>query len=100
MLQQTQKYWANNDEVKLADNMHSPAPIDTFKKTYNVQHSKFGRTGKVTEINHWKNTDKVADPELKNGFKPNLKWSEEENNFKCSGVDRPHRTFDKIVDHA
>ena len=29
-----------------------------------------------------------------------MKWSEEENNFKCSGKDRPHRTFDKIVDHA
>lgn len=54
----------------------------------------------MTEINHWKNTDKVGDPELKKGFKPNLKWSEEENNFKCSGKDRRHRTFDKIVDHA
>lgn len=42
----------------------------------------------------------MGGPDLKNGFKPNLKWSEEENNFKCCGNDRPHRTFDKIIEHA
>ena len=51
-------------------------------------------------MNHWPNTNKVGDPELRKGWKPNLKWSEAERDFKCAGVDRPHRTFDKIVKRA
>ena len=33
-------------------------------------------------------------------WKPHIKWSEMEKNYKCEGNDRALRTFGKIVDHA
>ena len=68
--------WANNDLVKLSSTMAEPAPCDPFKQEYTKQHSHYLRTGKVTEINHWKNTDKVGDPQHKKGFKPTTCWTE------------------------
>ena len=44
--------------------------------------------------------DKIGDPELQKGWKPNLKWSEKEKDYRCQGQDRPFRTFDKIIAHA
>lgn len=29
-----------------------------------------------------------------------MKWSEQEKEYKCMGVDRPFRTFEKIIFHA
>ena len=29
-----------------------------------------------------------------------MKWSEQEKDYKCEGVDRAFRTFERIVDHA
>lgn len=52
---------------------------------------------KVTNISHWKKTDKVGDPEIRNGWKPQLKWSDKESLFLCNGKDRPFRTFEKII---
>ena len=86
--------------MKLSDAIQGPAPIDPFKTEYHVQKSKFNVSEKVNLVNHWQNTNKIADPELRKGFKPNLKWSEAQADFKCDGVDRPHRTFEKIVKHA
>jgi hypothetical protein len=37
---------------------------------------------------------------LINGWKPHIKWSEMETNFKCQGPDRAFRTFDKIIDQG
>lgn len=51
-------------------------------------------------MNHWKFTDKVADPDLIKGWKANIKWSEREFDYRCTGADRPFRTFDKLIDHA
>lgn len=50
--------------------------------------------------NHWKNTDRIGDPDVKKGWKPSLKWSEKESGLRCQGQDRPFRTFDKIIAHA
>jgi len=57
------------------------------------------RTGKVTEINHWKNTEKVADPSYTKGFKAITCWTEQEKNYRCDGADRPERTMAKILKH-
>lgn len=86
--------------MKIADTYDNP-PIDQFKVEYVEQNKKkFEVSGKVQEQNHWKNTDKSHVAQFKKGWKPNLKWSQEESNFRCQGADRPMRTFDKIVDHA
>ena len=83
LLKQETKYWANNDEVKLADTTGLEAPIDPFKTVYQAKKSKFNIANKVTLENHWPNSDKIGDPELIKGWKPNLKWSEKESNYKC-----------------
>jgi hypothetical protein len=56
--------------------MDAPAPVDEFKKDYNKKKSHYLRTGKVTEISHWKNSDKLGDPKYINGFKPTTCWTE------------------------
>jgi hypothetical protein len=100
--QQNKQYWANDDPVKISDAYYStPAPIDPFKTEYHKQKSKFIISDKVTTINHAKLTDKVgSDPEIQKGHKPLLKWSDMEANFKCSGPDRPFRTFEKIIHNS
>lgn len=50
--------------------------------------------------NHWPNTDKIGEPAPKNGWRPLLKWTEQEAAYKCQGQDRRFRTFDKVIDHA
>tara|TARA_B110000285_G_scaffold228894_1_gene292618 strand:+ start:451 stop:624 length:174 start_codon:yes stop_codon:yes gene_type:complete len=57
--------------------MDEPAPVDEFKKDYTKKMSHYLRTGKVTEINHWKNTDKIGDPKYIMGFKPTTCWTEQ-----------------------
>lgn len=86
--------------MKLSDAALDAAPVDPFKTQYHVQSSKLNIPEKINSVNHWQNTNKVGDPELRKGWKPNLKWSEAEKDFKCAGIDRPHRTFEKIVKHA
>jgi hypothetical protein len=94
------KFWAKNDEMKLADASDSPAAVDPFKTVHQPKKSKFNIANKVNLENHWPNSDKVGDPDLINGWKPSLKWSEMESNYKCQGADRSFRTFDKIIDHS
>lgn len=86
--------------MKLADSTGLEAPVDPFKTVHAPKKSKFNIASKVTLENHWKNTDKIGDPELQKGWKPNLKWSEKEKDYRCQGQDRPFRTFDKIIAHA
>ena len=83
LLQQQNKYWANNDEVKLADTTGFEAPIDLFKTTYHPKKSKFFISNKVTEENHWKFSNKICDPEIKKGWRASIKWSENEKDYKC-----------------
>jgi hypothetical protein len=99
-LQQQYKYWANLDHVKLADATGLEAPIDPFKTVHEPKKSKFNIANKVQLENHWKNSTKVGDPELVNGWKPNLKWSEKEAKLRCDGPDRTFRTMDKVIAHA
>lgn len=100
LLQQQYKYWANIDQVKLADATGLEAPIDPFKTVHEPQKSKFNIANKVQLENHWKNSNKVGEPEIVNGWKPNLKWSEKEANLRCDGPDRSLRTMDKVIQHA
>ena len=62
--------------MKLSSTEDGPAPVDPFKKEYHQKKSHLIRTGKVTEISHWKKTDKVGDSEYIKGFKPTFCWSE------------------------
>lgn len=86
--------------MKLADTTGLAAFTDPFKTAHCPKKSKFNISNKVTIENHWPNSDKIGDPDLINGWKPNIKWSEMESNYKCQGADRAFRTFDKIIDHS
>ena len=86
--------------MKLSSTMNEAAPVDVFKQEHTKQISHYLRTGKVTEINHWKNTDKVGDPKHRQGFKPTTCWTEQEKDFKCDGQNRGQRTIGKILEHA
>lgn len=86
--------------MKLADTTGLKAATDPFKTVHCPKKSKFNIANKVTLENHWANSDKVGDPDLINGWKPHIKWSEMESNYKCQGPDRSFRTFDKIIDHS
>mmetsp|Transcript_21789 Transcript_21789/g.33677 ORF Transcript_21789/g.33677 Transcript_21789/m.33677 type:complete len:108 (-) Transcript_21789:253-576(-) len=88
LLKQEQKYWAKNDQVKLAETSCDQAPIDPFKTDHFPQKSKFVVPQKVTDANHWANHDKIGDPELHKGWRAGIKWSEQEKNFKCQGAAR------------
>lgn len=86
--------------MKLADTTGLPAYTDPFKTVHAPKKSKFNIANKVTLDNHWPNSDKIGEPDLLNGWKPHIKWSEMESNFKCQGGDRDFRTFDKIIDQG
>lgn len=68
LLKQEQKYWANNDYMKLADTTGLPAATDPFKTVHQPKKSKFNIANKVNLENHWANSDKVGDPELIKGW--------------------------------
>ena len=67
----------------LADATGQEAPVDPFKNDYEPKKSKFNVSGKINSENHWKNNDKISDPEPRKGWIPKLKWSEQEKNYKC-----------------
>ena len=87
--------------MKIAENeIEYNPPIDAFKKTHVPQDKKkFMVVEKVNNTNHWKKTDKVGDPEHRNGWKPNLKWSDKESTYRCEGRDKAFRTFEKIINN-
>lgn len=100
ILKQEQKYWADNDKVRISDVQEGPAPVDPFKKTFVPQTTKkhkFQVPEKVTNITHWKHLDMVTDIEIKKGVQPNLKWSDKEMAFKCQGKEKELRTFERII---
>lgn len=82
-MKQRNKFWAKRDGVLLADATGIEAPCDIFKLEHHPQKSKFTITNKVTSENHWKNSDNIGDPNVKNGWRPLLKWSEQEADYKC-----------------
>lgn len=100
LLKQQYKYWAERDNVLLADATGEEAPIDPFKTEYHKKKSKFNLANNVIAENHWPKTDKIADPAPKKGWREPLKWSEQENSYKCQGGDRSYRTFDKLYAHS
>lgn len=64
------KYWAVNDEMKLADTTGAVGPIDPFKTEYNKQKSKFNIANKVNEEKVWQPNDKIGDPKIKRNWIP------------------------------
>lgn len=96
--QQNNKYWAENDQIKIHDNREGVPPIDSFKREYHaLPMTKYQVSEKPTGVNHWKNSNKCGDPSFQKGFKPNLKWSDKEATHLCSGKNKNFRTFEKIV---
>lgn len=102
LYKQNVKYWAENDKVKLADTEGVEAPIDPFKTEYHQQKSKFNLAGKVNLENHWEYNKCIGDPEFKRKWEPEAHqcWSQVEKSLRCEGIDRPHRTMEKLVVHA
>jgi len=70
------KYWARNDEMKLADTRGVEAEEDPFKTEHHPKRSKYLITDKVTQINHQRFNDKIGDPSFLKGWQPSYKWSE------------------------
>ena len=65
-MQQAAKYYSHNDVIKMHDAMDASAPVDQFKTEHHPQNqTKYIVQDKVNNINHWKNTDKVGDPEIR-----------------------------------
>jgi hypothetical protein len=63
--------------MKIHDGKDEVAPKCPFKvEHHSLTKNKFNVPEKVNNINHWKLTDKVGDPEIKQGWKPSLKWSD------------------------
>lgn len=52
-LKETNKYWARNDEFKLADVRELHPPADPFKTTYDKKFVKDEVASKIQTINHW-----------------------------------------------
>ena len=87
--------------MKIAENMEESAPVDQFKEQYFPQSARrFEVSEKVQNVNHWKLSNKIGEPILKNGWKPNIKWSDKEAFFRCQANDRPYRTFEKIIENS
>lgn len=101
-LNQERKYWADDDQMLLSDTTGQVAPDCPFKiNRVMPRKSKYFVTQNVTEKDDLlPKTDKISPPEFKMKFKPHIKWSEQDKNYKCEGKDRALRTFTKIVDHA
>lgn len=94
------KYWAEDDVIRLHDVEDYAPPVDDFKKEHVPQSNrKFQVHDKVTNISHWKNSDKCSDVQFKQGFKPNLKWSDQQQFFLCVGKNKNYRTFDKLINN-
>jgi hypothetical protein len=55
-MKETQKYWAKNDQMRLADVSadYKAAPLDHFKVEHVPQKYKFNITPNVQSITHWK----------------------------------------------
>ena len=98
-MKENSKYWAKNDDIRLADVQHSNAPADPFKTQYEPKKQKNEVVSKIHTINHWhrENDDKVLEPQFVKGFVKAVKWTEQEKFIRCQGEDR---LFDKVVKNA
>lgn len=74
------KYWANRDEMLLADTKSEPGPIDPFKTIHVKQEVKENILDKVTHINHFTPKSDEAEHEGPGIKKPhNYRWTTVEN---------------------
>lgn len=94
------KYWAVNDKMKLADTTGEVGPTDPFKTEYHPKKSKFNIPNKINLETHWKNSNSIADPQIKRKWEPGQRWSQVEKSLRCEGADRAYRTLEKGIQHA
>lgn len=59
-MKETNKFWAKNDEIKLADVREELPPQDPFKTEHNKKLVKDEVAMKVHTINHWHSNDTEA----------------------------------------
>jgi hypothetical protein len=103
ILKETQKYWAKNDNMRLADvhDDYYAAPTDPFKVEHVTQKHKNDITPHVHTISHWKPkfdaTVEHINVDANKGNHRTLKWSELEKMYRCEGDDR---LIDKILKQA
>jgi hypothetical protein len=53
-MKENAKFWAKNDDIRLADVQHSHAPIDPFKTQFEAKKVKDDVASKIHTINHWR----------------------------------------------
>ena len=89
-MKQTNKYWAKDDEVLLADIKEGQAPSDPFKTTYvKKQNKKNDSTEKALTKNYLKNGNAAKKGHL---HQTNWRWTEVENRYTSV----KGRLFDKM----
>mmetsp|Transcript_35808 Transcript_35808/g.26598 ORF Transcript_35808/g.26598 Transcript_35808/m.26598 type:complete len:188 (+) Transcript_35808:1074-1637(+) len=97
-MKENNKWWAKNDDMKLADVKEEQAPQDAFKSVYVEKRRNDQVHDKVQTMNHWRSGDGEAkEVEFQRGFNKVTKWSEQEKFQRCSGDER---LFDKLVRQA
>ena len=101
IMKETQKYWAKNDQMRLADVSadYKAAPLDHFKVEHVPQKYKFNITPNVQSITHWKpkEDEYVHEANQDKVHRKQIRWSDQEKMFRCEGDDR---LIDKIFKHA
>lgn len=102
-MKDTQKYWAKNDQMRLADvsDDYRAAPLDHFKVEHVPQKYKYNITPNVQSITHWKPTEE-NDGQQKEGVhhQKQIRWSDQEKQYRCEGDDMALRLIDKVFKHA
>lgn len=95
-MSQQQKWWAKNDELKMADSTSFAGPVDTFKQTHVPKQKKNQVQPKVSETCHWSKTEASLlsqDPTKREALK--VRWSEKESMIRCNAASE--RLFEKLV---
>lgn len=63
-MKENSKFWAKNDDIRLADVQQTNAPVDPFKTQFAPKQQKNEVASKVHTINHWQKDqdEQVSDP--------------------------------------
>jgi len=95
LLKQTNKYWANNDQMLLGDVKEEGGPADVFKINRVMKPGTREVTDKVTQMNHFdnKNLTGIVAPQLDR--KMQVTWSESMSQFA-----HKERLFAQVIEKA
>lgn len=81
IMKDTQKYWAKNDQMRLADvsDDYRAAPLDHFKVEHVPQKFKYNITPNVQSITHWKPKEENEGQQAsKDHHQKQIRWSDQE----------------------